>query len=304
MVATTVSDGTTVTSNVLLKLQADAGESRLAQLSARQQPWGDWFEMVPADATGFYFDSGIDPAALFDLIAGLVQENVDHGDQLVAAGAGLREVLAQFSGEMASVSFPSQGATGCPLGECVCFVRLEKTDGVSDWLSASLDGCARYLISRGQHMEVESSGGMYEIRLAAFPWIRPVIGVRGNHLICATSAAAVAKIARVQNGQEANIRSSERFTRLGVGREDAVDYLHYAQVDESTEDFANLVSAAGFFLSVLPEDKKTRAAIKLGAILTKLSPALRELDIRYDWASELASWSEDAVKLRTVIRYR
>ena len=44
--------------------------------------------------------------------------------------------------------------------------------------------------------------------------------------------------------------------------------------------------------------------IKLGAVLTKLAPALRELDMRYDWATEGVTSGEHAFGLRSVYRYR
>lgn len=49
------------------------------------------------------------------------------------------------------------------------------------------------------------------------------------------------------------------------------------------------MSAAGFFLLLPPEDRDTRPMIKIGAILTRPAPALRELDMVFNRHLDVSS---------------
>ena len=303
---TTVSDGTTVTATSLTKLDSDFSDSRFAALFTEQQPWVDWHKMVPADATGFVFDSGVDVGGLFDLVVALATENLPNVDWAESRHvAKLREIVGHVSGEMAVISFPRAGDGGCTAGETVCLMRLEKTEGVARWVRAHLDAAARYVHSRGQHMEIETHGELHEVRLAAMPWIRPTFGVHNGMLAIATSRAALEQIDRVGRGEVANIRSSERFAALGVGGGAEAAYLDYGQLDTEMAALADLVGGIGFGMALLPKDRDTRVVIKVGMVLSKLALALRELDLRYDTAGEmLSSQSPDTVMGRRVYRYR
>jgi hypothetical protein len=110
-------------------------------------------------------------------------------------------------------------------------------------------------------------------------------------------------VQRVGRGEAKDIRSSQRFAQLGIGN--GGHYLDYYQLDASMAGLNNLVSAAGFFLSMLPQERDTREAIKVGAILTKLAPALRALDLSMDTGADvLPSPSPDTIMTRRVTRYR
>lgn len=302
---TTVSDGTTVTSTALVKMRPDFDSSSLATLFTGQKPWSGWTRFVPADATEFYFDTGMNPAAFCDLGIQLLKENLRDPEIPTKVLTDLRDdLLANISGESAYVALSRVGPEGCALGDCVTFLRLDKSEGVLDRVKGWLEGLARHLSTRGQKMAVVTAEGVHEVRLEAFPWIRPAIAVREDCLVVATSSAALAKVDRVRAGEERSIRSRQEFATLGIGKADSTEYLAYGRIDSSMNGFANLVSAAGFFLSLLPEERDTRAAIKLGAILTKLAPALRELRIKFDWGTELLpSTTPDVIMSRTVYHH-
>ena len=119
-----------------------------------------------------------------------------------------------------------------------------------------------------------------------------------------TSPAAMAKIDRVWRGEEPDIRSSESFARLGIGKGDTVDYLGFGRVHASLGGFANLLGAAGFGLSMLPKERDTRPLLKMGAILSKLAPFFRELDMSFDWGTEIVTTTApDTIMSRTIYRY-
>jgi hypothetical protein len=212
---------------------------------------------------------------------------------------------------MATVSFPTAGTEGCSSGETVCWLKLEKVDGVDRWLTAHIDLAVAYVRSRGQGIERRTHDGMHEVRVDAFPWIRPVVGVRDGAVVIATSPAAIAAIDRVRAGTDPDIRSNSRFSSLGIGTGTDTGYISYAQLDSSGGAAADILAAFGFIMSVVPmppdprQQRDMRVPMKLGVILTKLAPALRELDVGLDVASEyLSGQRAGSILSRTAYRYR
>lgn len=307
VLATTRSDGTTTTATSVVQLVPDFNSTGLARVVAGQQPWTDWYKRVPADATGFGFDPGIDYAALFDLVVARLRESepiaAELGRQQRVLDA-LRDGLGHISGEMAWVSFPTAGPEGCTIGETVAILRLEKPDAIAALLPQWLGSASQFLAGRGQRMTVTTRDGVHRIDLAAFPWMHPTLGVRGDELVLASSPAALAKVDRVRQGLEPGIRQRADFAALGVGGRDAVDALSYGRMTTGMGGLPDLISAAGFGLSLLPEDRDTRPILKLGTILTKLAPAMRELDLGYDWAMEsMPGKTAETWVSRSVVRY-
>jgi hypothetical protein len=312
-VTTLASDGTTTTATTLTQMLPSYAGSKLSKLFDGQQGWNKWSKRVPADATSFSFDAGLKPAALYDLLLSCVKEGFQDPKPVLAQwdamqeewGVNVRDVLAAFSGETASIEFPSAGAEGCHLGECVVLLRLEKPDVVATAVKHMLESAVAYVRGRGQEIAVESSGGLERIRIDAFPWIRPVIGVRGSELVIATSPAAIEKLDRVAAGKEPDVRSNPRFAALGAGKSDSTRHLSFAEVEVGITPLVDLVAAYGFVFAMFPDDPEVAAMRKLGAILTKVAPALRELDLRYDEAEEILPTSTpEAVTRRRTVRYR
>ncbi|MHC5064856.1 MAG: hypothetical protein ACYTG5_12885 [Planctomycetota bacterium] len=299
------SDGQSATSTALVAMQPGYEDSNFAQLFVNQQPWTDWTRYVPAEASEFYFDSGIDLAGLCDLGIQIVRENLRQPEIPMMVMKQLRDGLfANISGEAAYVMLPAMDG-GCPLGEMVSLWRLNSSEGVLHGIERTLEGVSDMLANKGQELDFIIRDESIELDLPAFPWIRPTIAIREGCLVLATSPTALNKIDRVYMGEEPSIRSCEDFAAMGVGKGKDAQYLAYGYMDSGMDGLANLVSGAGFFMSLMPEQKDTRVAIKLGAVLTKLGPALRELQMEFDWGTEiLPSEDPDVVMSRTVYRYR
>ncbi len=295
------SDGTSVTTTSLVRMLPGYRDSRVAKVFADREAWQDWSHLVPADATSFWFDAGFDPAALYDFVTALVGENL--GD-VPTIDPSVRETLDAISGEMAGMSFPPAGDGGCALGESVMMVRLDDAQGMTDRVQALLEHAAGFARSRGQAATVVKTGDQLALDLGAFPWIHPVIAVRDGMLVVATSSAALEHIDRVRRGEATSIADSPRFQSLGLDAPSAVRSLSYGTADVPAMGFPDLVSAAGFALSMLPEKRDTREARIAARMLTKLAPALRDLQMGYTVGSVALPSQDDGVFLgRMVVRY-
>ncbi len=302
---TSASDGQSMTSAALFEMQPGYEDSKFAQLFANQQPWMGWTRYVPADASEFYFDSGLNFSGLCDMGIQIAKDNLREPAIPVMVMTQMRDqFLSNLSGESAYVMLPAM-ADGCPLGEMLAFWRLENSEGVLRGTERMLEGVADLLAQRGQEMDFVAGEDSLELVLPAFPWIRPTLAIRDGCMVIATSPAALAKVDRVFAGEEASIRSREDFAELGIGNGKDASYLGYGHMDSGMEGLANLASAAGFFMSLMPEQKDTLVAIKMGAVLTKLAPALREMQMSFDWGTEiLPSEQPNQIMSRTVYRYR
>lgn len=295
-----------------LTFRPEAGQSRLAAIAGKQRPWTDWAKRVPKDATSFSFSPGADLAALYDWALALVKENLSMQEEVLGKwkeiqsqiGVDVREdVLALFSGESATVSFPAL-PDGSPTGESVTFIRLEQPDRVAAKLKHVLDAGAAYVASRGHKVDLVSRGALTEIRIAPLPWMKVVVGVLGDELVIGSSAAAVAKIEKVTRGAEPNILAEPRFAALGIGTREGLQGVGYWSVDASLAPFADVLGAVGFFYSLMPEDRETKQIIVLGRILCKVAAGLREIDLHYDQAYETVTTADGASESRVVTGYR
>ncbi|MBI1852538.1 MAG: hypothetical protein HYR85_19520 [Planctomycetes bacterium] len=312
VISTVASDGTSTTATTLVQMLPSYSGSKLSKVFAEQKPWDAWQKRVPADATGFSFDSGLDPTALYDLLLSCVKEGLRDPSGLLGKwdgiqaqwGVNVRDVLSAFSGECAVIEFPQAGPDGCAVGEAVCLLRLEKPDVVAEQVKRLLDAAVAFVRGRGQKIEINSTGGLYRISIDAFPWIRPVVGVKGSDFVIATSPAALDKIDRVMAGKEPDIRTSPRFAALGAGKSDSTRHLEYAQVDATITPLVHLMSAYGFVFTMFPDDPELAAMRKIGSILTKVAPAIRELDMHFDQADETLPGTADTFVTRHVVRYR
>jgi len=241
---------------------------------------------VPKEASSFSASAGCDVAGAYDALVASIRENTIEGEGLLEMWEGIQQqfgfhlrndLLAHLSGGSTSICFPGKDGGA----EWVWRIGLTNGEAVSASVTGGLQKGAAFLHGRGQEAEIRPvEGGLHEIRLAAFPTFRPVVGVAGKSLVLASSAAAIQRSGAVSKGD--GILESPGFRSLELGIDGPVGAVHYANVEGQLEGFAQLLSAAGFFASLAPQEKDTRPVIKVGAILTKLGRFFREIDLELD----------------------
>ncbi|MGH7149211.1 MAG: hypothetical protein ACREIU_00860, partial [Planctomycetota bacterium] len=271
---------------------------------------------LPKDAVSGCASAGCDPLAAYD---GLLEAvgNVDGSAKVLEAWQGFQakfgfdlraDLLAWLSGEHVSVRVPSSrpGLFGDTTG--VHLFKVKNPAEASGRIESLLGKAAAFLRDRGQEMRIEpatGAEGLRTISIEAFPNCRPVVGVRGDWLVLAGSAEAAAKVWAAKEGKAPGIGESERFRALGLGIDGPVGSISYADVEGELEGFAQLLSGAGFFLSMLPRDKDTEPVLKAGVILTKLGRFFREIDVERDRGGFTRPLKgAEGVHVRTVSTFR
>jgi hypothetical protein len=265
-------------------------------LARDQKPIEGFARVVPKDAVAFFMTSGVNPTTIYDALIGLLRERLpsgpralEHWDRIQEkVGFNLREdLLSWLDGGIGVISLPGRGRG--PMVEHVLVVRLRDAEKARRVLKSWYDCIKTHLEQRGQGIdlvEVKDMEDFREFRLAAFPRMRPVIGLPGDNLVIACSEGALKRVAATFRGEAPNFTENRAFAALKVP-EGPLSTVYYERMENSLQGLADIVAAAGFVASILPENHDTRPALKLGAILTKLGTFLRAVDLAVDrggWA--------------------
>ncbi|MGQ9589422.1 MAG: hypothetical protein ACUVYA_03910 [Planctomycetota bacterium] len=262
-----------------------------------QKPLEEVLRVVPKDAAGFYFTAGVDPSRIYDAIVGLVRKHVPDADRALEEWSRLQDrigfhlrddLLSLLDGGFGCVSL--LGRPGGWSKECVLIVRLRDADRAASALEGAYRRAKRFLENRGQSFEAvplpQPLESLHELRIGAFPWLRPVVGTAGDVMVIASSEDAVERLARTFTGESPNFLEAEACARLELP-EGPLTEVYYGDMKHSLRGLADLASGVGFVASILPKNEETRGPRKLGAILTKLGAFIREIDL----AGEYGGWS-------------
>jgi hypothetical protein len=186
--------------------------------------------------------------------------------------------------------------------------KLKNAGEAGARVAGLLEKGAAFLRDRGQEVALEpvtGAEGLRTVALEAFPAFRPVVGVRGEWLVVASSAEAAAKAWAAKEGKAPTILENERFRSLQLGLDGPVSAIGYADVERQLEGFAQLLTGLGFFTSLVPRDKETEPILKVGRILTKLGRFLREIDVERDRGGFLRPLKgAEGVQIRAVTTFR
>jgi hypothetical protein len=298
-------------SRVSFSREAPAGF--LEELLRGREPLGDVGRLVPVDARSFQVTRGLDWLKIYDAGLSLLRERLPQGPELLEEwesiqkriGFHLRDdLLVWIEGGCGYVRLPA----GSGDSSSVLMLRVRDNEKAERAVDSAIEKMRAFLESRGQGVTITRLPGLgekfHEIRFAALPWLRPVVGLAPGILIVGGRRQAVEKMAATFRGEAPGIRDNPRFSAFGIP-ESSLHTAYYEEVEDSWGWLADLAGTAGFCVSLLPERQETRALIRLGAILTKLSAFLRDIEVpfeqagwsRYD-AAERAIFSQAAVRLR------
>ncbi|MBI4585358.1 MAG: hypothetical protein HY717_15200 [Planctomycetes bacterium] len=282
----------------------------------QQSPLKEPERLVPAEATAFYFSNGLNWTAFYDLAVSIVRDRVPQGADLLMRWDRLQErirfhpredLLSWLEGSWGWVAFPG----GKGQVERVFFCKLRDPEAARKNLRVGFERVKEFLEQRGQSIELEAledqqPPGLRVLRVDAFPGCRPVAGIFHDLLVVGSSAEAVGKIGATLRGESPSIAGNSTYQAVVARPEQAgVSEIHYADIQNQLEGLAQLLTGAGFFLSILPKDQQTRPLLKLGAILTKVGVLVRELDL----GLKAGGWSQfdrekGQIRVRSATSYR
>ena len=273
--------------DVRVTLAQRDGPGFIEKLVAEQEPIREFHRIIPKDASSFLITSGIDPETIYDVAVAFLEERVPDGTMIAEQWEGMQQamgfhlkndLLSWIDGGWGCITLPGPGGHGC---ECVVLMRLKDAEKAKRFLRGAFDVVKGYVESRGHRMNLGyavDGENFRELRIDALPWCRPVIGTPGELLVIASSENAARRVVDTFKGEAPNISDHARFKKLKVPDVPLTE-IYYYDVEDSLTGLADLIGTVGFFASLLPEDRDTRPAIKVGVIATKLATFLRDVDL-------------------------
>jgi len=298
-----VSEGTkdrTATTDSCTRLRSGMESTAAAKLFLDRRPFDRFDEYIPANATGFSLSSGIDLERLYNLLVDFVEQNIPKGKvaieqqlkpALASAGIDLqRDLFSWWSGESISIEMPAAVVTPMGGADWVHMIRVKNAEQASCRVNAGIDYISGLLQTKGQMLQVSPAKcreeGFREVThpmLAMF--IRPVVGVKGEWLIIASSAGAVNKCLDVAAGKAPSIATNERFKREGLIPKGPVQSISFTDTSNFGQELGAAVGMVGMFGGMAVGAMKdqappeaTQLLQQLMGIVMKLGPVLQKLD--------------------------
>lgn len=247
-------DGQQNRTAALGRITPDYKDHMLGRAMGNQQLFENWKSWVPADATAFSLNAGIN---LHEVYAGIVEfvarefPEAEEGLQQFAEmqeqiGVHLdRDILQSFPGETVSVSFPVEGA---PAGQpqSVTALRCTNPDKIKELMHRAVDNLKAIPALQGQNLDlVEADGleGFEELKLNAFAMAqaRPVIGFVDGWMVVASSPNAAEKFVAVRNGEEQSIASGDLLDGFDLESEGPVAAASYSDIGAAVRQAADFI---------------------------------------------------------------
>lgn len=262
-------------------------------LIAGQEPIEHWEGVVPQDALAFYFTSGIQPARVYDAVEGLIRKHLPRGKGMLERWERIqermgfhvrRDLLSWIDGGWGCITLPPESGSWC--AENVLFLRLLEEEAARALIVRVLTRVKEFLATRGQRLDFVEIPGLgeqvREVRLEALPWLRPVIGIRGDLLVIASSSSALKRVVDTYKQDAPNISSNPAYAAMQIPDRPMVE-VFYMDMEGSLQGFANVLSGVGFALSMVPEKANNAQIRKLSPVLGKLAAFIRALDVVVDY---------------------
>jgi hypothetical protein len=306
-------------SATLGKLLPDAEGKWLAKALASGQPFENWHQWVPADATAYSLSTGVNLHTLYEAIEGIVRdripelaEGLEHFEQLQKKlDVHLdRDILQAFSGESVSVSFPPAQPSLLGGQDTVVAMRCHKPERIRELLHRLVDHVQQHPVAKTQQLELaecQELEGFEELSatiLATFG-AQPVIGFRDGWLIIGSGASAVKKVLDTRAGGGATIAQADGFKQFHLDIHGPVHAISYTDLAQSTRQVALMLRQVGAFVPAvvgMVGAQQDSEEMKVVQQLLGLLPSVGTIVSKFDFFQAKLSVTQAADEPATYLR--
>ena len=263
---------------------------------------------------------------LYKLVIDFVRDEVPDGaDYLskwnsVLASIGFdpqRDLFSWLSGEMISVTLPPAVVTPMSSADWVWMIRVKNGELASKKVDAAIDFVSGKLQANGQMLmtspaAVNATGFRQVTHPMLMMFIRPVIGVKDEWLMIASSAATLNKCLAVSAGKAPSILTNVRFKKEGLKPSGPVLSCSFRDTSNFGQELAAAAGMAGMLggmaTAPIPDGPETRnfkqIIQKAMTMVVKLAPVLQKMDF-YSSESSMSTY-DGAMIVRTekVVTYK
>ncbi len=307
-------------SATLGKIIPGTEERLLAKLFGSGQPFDQWQRWVPADATRYSLNTGVNLHALYEFVTQFVKENIpDSGEAFERFEAWQDEydlhidedILQAFSGECVSVSVPAEVPTMFSSEHSVMAMRCQKPEGIRKLLHRLVTVLQELPMMEMQQLELTESDeleGFEELSATIFAAFgaKPIIGFHEGWMICGSNAEVVKKVLATRAGESPSIVTTDDFKRFRLDIDGPVKAVSYTDMARSTQQMATMLSQAGAIMPMViglvgaeidPEDLKPVQEI------VGLLPSVGKIVGKFDFLEAKLATTQEGDKPGTYVRH-
>ena len=285
------------------KITADAEEKVLFQALASGEPFDDWYDWVPADATSYSLHGGINLHLIYQWVINFVRDEFPESHAHLADWEEMqtqldfhldKDLLQAFSGGSVSVTVPVEGPDGSVAPQGVTAMRCNNPDRIAELIDRGLTQLTALPPVQAQGIRVVDSQdleGFKEIQANMLPMlgVRPVFGFDGNWMIISGSPEAVGRLLATRRGETDSIETSENFQRFDLDSSGPVHAVSYSNIAASVNETADAIEQLGGIAPMIlgmagaQADPEDLAPINEAlAILPSVAKVVRKFDFMED----------------------
>lgn len=283
------------------KAMTNAKSKLLGRAISQSKPFEDWQSWVPADATAYSLNTGVNLHVLYEGVIEIVRDEFPEShealdrfeEQQDAIGVHIdRDILRSFSGESVSVTLPVKGPGGVSQ-QSVTALKCSNPERIEELLERAVEGLSKLPALKAQQIELadceeEGLDGFKQINATFFQMagVKPVIGFHDGWMIISSHADAAAKLVAVREGDAESIDRAESLEQFDLDDAEGDVYaVSYRDVGEGIRQFAAALDNAGIMAPMMlgmaaaqadPEDIKP--AQEMLALLPSIAKVIRKFD--------------------------
>jgi hypothetical protein len=279
---------------------ADGYEDMLLGKALTQgEAFEDWKSWIPADATSFSLNTGLNLHVLYEGIMEIVREDIPESKRGLEKFAEAQEkvdvnldedIFQSFSGECVSVRLPVEVSDDKTVQQGVTALKCSNPERIRELLDRAVEALNKLPAVQAQELELvdaEDLDGYQEIKANIFSTVgvRPVIGFDDDWMIVSSHIEAAKKFAAVRAGDEDSIADSDKLEDFDVESDGEVYAASYCDVGAGVRQAADFIDKAGMMAPMFigmaaakadPEDMKpVQEAI---ALLPSIAKVVRKFD--------------------------
>ena len=320
-------DGQRELRHTLTRLQDKKKKCTLARCFLERTAFQKFDRYIPAEATAFSLSTSVDLEGMYDFLVDVVRNDVPDGPAHLAKWDGLlasvgfepkRDLFGWWSGEMIMVEMPPAVVTPMGSADKVYMFRVKNPQLAREKIDAAIDFVSGLAQAQGQTLmigpaDVKAEGFRQITHPMLMMVMRPVIGVKDEWLMIATSSAAINKCLDVAAGKAASIATNERFKKEGLAPKGAVLAASYKDTSKFGQELGKMVGMVGMMsgmaTSMIPgepgADNKIKKLVQTAsAMIIKLGPVLQKIDFFSSESSVTTYDGDTTIRLEMVVMYK
>jgi hypothetical protein len=298
----------------------------LGRALSQGEPFEDWQKWIPAEATGFSMNTGVNLHELYTGIMEFVREEFPESHEGLEKFADAQEklefdidkdILQSFSGECVSVKLEIEGENGAKTQQGVTALKCDNPDKIRELIGRAFEALKEIPAVQAQGLElveVEGMDGFQEIRgnMLQMTGAKPVIGFDDGWMILASHADAAKKLIAVRAGDAPAITESDLLDEFDIDSDKPVYAVGYSDVGAGIRAAADFIDKAAMMAPMVVGmaaaqggEEAGEAVQEVFALLPSIAKVIRKLDFYEDRLSITQEGPlPDSYLKRTVVHIR